>query len=211
MSTATRRKMSRHEAQSRDLRASAQLSTPRRDKQSDEVLLEQIRRGDEQALAQLTNRHSRAAFRLALRVIRDPNLAEDAVQDAFIDLWRKTRSYDANRSTALTWILTLVHRRAVDIVRHENHRRQRQGQPTIANPLQPSAEEAADLRHRRRLVQQALAQLPATERKALELAYYAGLTQSQIATHLGQPLGTTKARTFKGLRRLRRLLAHNDL
>lgn len=184
---------------------------PPRREETDEVLLEQIRQGDDQALAHLTNRHSRAAFRLALRVVRDPNLAEDAVQEAFMDLWRKARRYDAKRSTAQTWILTLVHRRAVDLVRRENRRRQRQERPPVNELQQPSAEETAIVRRRRRLVQQALSELPATERKPLELAYYGGLTQSQIATHLGQPLGTTKARMFKGLRRLKELLAHNDL
>lgn len=151
------------------------------------------------------------AFRLALRVVRDPQLAEDAVQEAFLDLWRKARRYDARRSTANTWILTLVHQRAVDLVRRENGRRQRHDRPLLFELHQPSAEEAAGLRHRRRLTQQALAELPAPERKPLELAYYGGLSQSQIAIHLGQPLGTTKARMFKGLKRLRNLLAHHDL
>jgi RNA polymerase sigma factor (sigma-70 family) len=179
---------------------------PRTHDATDEVLLEQVGQGDDEALTHLTNRHGRAAFSLALRVIRDPNLAEDAVQDAFLDLWRRVRVYDAKRSTARGWILTLVHRRAVDLVRREHHHRLLHRHAGPDEPPHPSAEDAAELRRRRRQVQHALARLPAIERQALELAYYGGLSQSQIARHLGQPLGTIKARTFKGLRRLRELL-----
>jgi len=173
---------------------------------SDEELLELVARSDDRALAELYDRYARSAHGLALRVLRDPALAQDAVQEGFLAVWRHAGSFRAERAKPSTWILTLVHRRAVDLVRREERRR---GDPLEAAPEQASgaatAEEAL-LRERRRTVQAALAQLPAAERQALELAYYGGLTQSELAERLGVPLGTIKSRMFSGLRRLRDLL-----
>ena len=110
-----------------------------------------------------------------------------------------------SRAKASTWILTLVHRRAVDLVRREQRRRAEpiEGAP---EPAVGSAEEAAWLRLDRERVQSALAQLPDQQREAIELAYYGGYTQSELAERLGQPLGTIKSRMFSGLTRLRELL-----
>ena len=174
----------------------------------DEALLALVAREDEEALAQLYDRYSRVAYGLALRVVRDPALAEDAVQEAFLTLWRTAAGFRSDRAKPSTWILTLVHRRAVDVVRREERRR--------AAPLEPGDEpdafglatdEEIELTDRRRLVQQALRQLPDEQREALELAYYGGLTQSELAERLAVPLGTIKSRMFTGLRRLRDILA----
>ena len=139
-------------------------------------------------------------------MLRDPALAEDAVQDAFLAAWRTAASFDARRGKAQTWLLTLVHRRAVDVVRREERRR--------ADPLDDlpvatgeSTEEEAELRAQRRAVQSALAQLPDDQREALQLSYYGGLTQAELADRLGIPLGTVKSRVFAGLAKLRQLLA----
>jgi RNA polymerase sigma factor (sigma-70 family) len=173
---------------------------------SDEALLALASRGEEAALGELYDRYGRIAYGLALRILRDPALAEDAVQEAFLAVWRSAGSFLADRAKASTWILTLVHRRAVDLVRREERRR---GDPLEA--AEPAAGEATDeeaaLRAQRRLVQEALRQLPDEQREALELAYYGGYTQSELAERLGQPLGTIKSRMFTGLRRLRDLLA----
>ncbi len=169
-------------------------------------------RDDEGALAALYDRYSRVAYGLALRIVRDPALAEDAVQEAFLTLWRTAGSFRADKAKPSTWILTLVHRRAVDLVRREERRR--------AVPLEPGDEpdaqglatdEEIELTDRRRLVQAALRQLPDDQREALELAYYGGLTQSELAERLAVPLGTIKSRMFTGLRRLRDLLAEAGL
>lgn len=172
---------------------------------SDEALVALIARSDDHALGELYDRFGRIAYGLAVRVLRDAALAQDAVQDAFLALWRTAGSFDPKRGKAQTWILTLVHRRAVDLVRREERRRV---DPIDDAPLaaSESTEEEAWVRDRRRTVQAALVQLPDDQREALELAYYGGLTQSELADRLGVPLGTIKSRMFAGLTRLRDLV-----
>ena len=177
---------------------------------SDEALLALVSRSDDGALAELYDRYGRVAYGLALRILRDPSLAEDAVQEGFLAVWRSAGSFLAERAKPSTWILTLVHRRAVDLVRREERRRT--SPPEAAAPeSSESADQQAELRSRRRIVQEALRQLPADQREAIELAYYGGFTQSEIAERLGQPLGTVKSRMFTGLRHLRDLLADEQL
>lgn len=172
---------------------------------SDEALVALVARGEEWALAELYDRHSRVAYGLALRVLRDPALAEDAVQDAFMGVWRSAARFVPERSKASTWLLTLVHRRAVDVVRREERRR---AEPLEAAsvPAGDATDEVAWLRFERERVQRALRALPDAQREALELAYYGGFTQSELADRLGEPLGTIKSRMFAGLARLRELL-----
>lgn len=178
---------------------------------SDEALVSLVASSDEQALAELYDRFGRVAYGLALRILRDEALAQDAVQEAFLGVWRSADRYLPERAKASTWILTLVHRRAVDLVRREDRRR---GEP-LADAPEPVAlstvEGEATLGFQRRVVQEALKGLPADQREALELAYYGGLTQSELAERLGQPLGTIKSRMFMGLARLRDLLAQAGL
>ena len=165
---------------------------------SDEALVALVSRSDESALAELYDRVGGIAYGLAYRILRDESLAEDAVQEAFLGLWRSAGSFIPERAKASTWILTLVHRRAVDLVRREQRRRAEplEGAP---EPSEGSAEEAAWLRLDRARVQTALAELPDQQREAIELAYYGGYTQSELAERLGQPLGTIKSRMFSGL------------
>jgi RNA polymerase sigma factor (sigma-70 family) len=179
---------------------------------SDEALVALVARGDEDALAELYDRVGRIAYGLALRVLRDERHAEDAVQEAFLQVWRSAATFRAERAKASTWILTLVHRRAVDLVRREDRRQ--------ADPLTDEAaavaqapeqtEEAAWLHFERERVQSALTQLPDVQREALELAYYGGFSQSELADRLGVPLGTIKSRMFAGLARLRELLDDSE-
>jgi RNA polymerase sigma-70 factor (ECF subfamily) len=173
---------------------------------SDEALVALVARADDSALAELYDRFGHVAYGLALRVVRDPALAEDAVQEAFLAVWRSAARFVPERAKARTWILTVVHRRAVDIVRREDPRRT---EPLEAAP-QPSAnltEDEAWLRLQRTRVHEALRKLPDQQREALELAYFGGFTQSELADRLGEPLGTIKSRMFTGLARLRELLA----
>ena len=172
---------------------------------SDDALLAAVARSDEAALAELYDRFGRMAYGLALRVLRDSALADDAVQDAFLNVWRSAESFQADRAKASTWVLTFVHRRAVDLVRREERRRT---EPEEAAPVPsgPGADEDAERRSKREVVQDALRQLPPEQREAIELAYYGGYTQSELAERLGEPLGTIKSRMFAGLQRLRALL-----
>jgi RNA polymerase sigma-70 factor (ECF subfamily) len=182
---------------------------PRRDLAhlSDEAVVALIARSDEVALAELYDRYGRPAYGLALRVLRDDALAEDAVQEAFLAIWRGAGKYLPERAKASTWIMTLVHRRAVDLVRREERRRAEPLPEVEQDSGGPSAADSAWLRLERERVQAALGQLPDQQREALELAYYGGFTQSELAERLGEPLGTIKSRMFTGLARLRELLA----
>ena len=175
---------------------------------ADEALLALVAHSDDDALAELYDRYGRAAYGLALRILRDPALAQDAVQDAFLAAWRTAAGFDPRRGTASTWLMTLVHRRAVDVVRREDRRR--------ADPLEDApvaagdaTDEQVELREQRRKVQAALEVLTPAERESLELAYYGGLSQSEIAEKLGLPLGTVKSRMFSGLGRLRETLGES--
>ena len=172
---------------------------------SDEALLEAVARSDEQALGELYDRFGRVAYGLALKILRDPALAEDAVQEAFLQVWRGAGGYRPERGKASTWLLTFVHRRAVDLVRREEKRRTVPAEP-VPDPPAPGADEAAVATSRREVVQEALRQLPPEQREPIELAYFGGLTQSELAERLDQPLGTIKSRMFTGLQRLRVLL-----
>ena len=177
---------------------------------SDEALVALVARADDGALAELYDRFGGVAYGLALRVVRDPALAEDAVQEGFLTVWRTAARFVPERAKASSWILTLVHRRSVDIVRREQPRR---AEPIETAP-QPSAnltEDEAWLRLRRAQVQTALRRLPDQQREAIELAYYGGFTQSELADRLGEPLGTIKSRMFAGLARLRELLTEPGL
>jgi RNA polymerase sigma factor (sigma-70 family) len=176
---------------------------------SDEALVALVARGEEDALAALYDRFGRTAYGLALRVVRDAELAEDVVQEAFLSLWRTAGRFVPERARAGTWLLTLVHRRAVDLVRREERRR---AEPIESAPeaADAAAEEAPWLRLERERVRVALASLPDAQREAIELAYYGGFTQAELADRLGQPLGTIKSRMFAGLARLGELLRDTE-
>ena len=182
---------------------------PRHTHLSDEALVALVARGDETALGELYDRVGRVAYGIAFRILRDERLAEDAVQEGFLAVWRAAAAFRPERAKASTWIVTLVHRRAVDIVRREERRR---AEPLDAaargDAVDPegSAEDAAWLGFERDRIQRALAALPDAQREALELAYYGGYSQTEVAERLGVPLGTIKSRMFAGLARLREVM-----
>jgi RNA polymerase sigma-70 factor (ECF subfamily) len=177
---------------------------------SDEAVVALIARSDDQALAELYDRFGRVAYGLALRILRDESLAEDAVQDAFLTAWRTADTFMPERGKASTWLLTLVHRRAVDLVRREERRRAEPIEAAGEPAGEGAVDEAVWLRYERERVQDALRRLPDQQREALELAYYGGFTQSELSERLGQPLGTIKSRMFSGLAQLRDLLEEPD-
>jgi RNA polymerase sigma-70 factor (ECF subfamily) len=188
--------------------------TPAGDRESEPTEGQIIRRvvdGDQQALADLYDRWARPAFSLARRVCADEGLAEDVVQEAFIALWRDPGRFNPEQGTFGTWLLTLVHHKAVDTVRRESAVRRRTV-PTSedgeewSSILGPGADQAAMGAVVAGQVRDALCRLPDEQREALALAYYGGYTQREVATLTGVPLGTVKSRMFTGVQRLRGML-----
>lgn len=173
----------------------------------DNELLRLAGREDYDAFTELYSRFERVAYGLAVRVVRDTQHAEDAVVESFVTVWRSAGSFDHRRGSAKSWILTIVHRRAVDVVRREAKLRR----PVESSPeFEAGADEAAALREERVAVQRALRCLPDRERELIELAYYGGYTQSELAGRLGISLGTVKSRMFTGLARLRELMTEGS-
>ena len=175
---------------------------------SDVLLVARCAQGDEGALAELYDRFGRAAYALALRIVRDATQAEDVVQEAFLDLWRTAARFDPSRSRPASYLLTFVHRRAVDLIRREQARPQRGGDVDDIAARAGTDDIPASLvaSEQGASVRRALADLPPPQRQVLELAYFNGLSQSEIAERLGEPLGTVKSRTHVALARLRELL-----
>jgi RNA polymerase sigma factor (sigma-70 family) len=179
---------------------------------SDHGLLALTARGDRDAFARLYDMYSAAAYSLAARIVRDRDLAADVVQDAFVSVWNQAAKYDPSRGQPSSWILTLTHHKAVDMVRREQRRR--------TEPLEsgaelvdgaPAAEDTAWLGVARDQVRQAMQKLPDPHREVLELAYFAGFSQSELAERLSVPIGTVKSRTFAAMTTLRQLLSESGL
>jgi RNA polymerase sigma factor (sigma-70 family) len=174
----------------------------------DLALLARIVDGDEDAFRRLFGRHGPTATALARRVVRQPHLAEEIVQEAFLSVWRDPAGFDADRGSVRAWLLGMVHHRAVDMVRREESQRRR-AEEMVAGLRDETADHADDVvedlarPEERRLVRSALEGLPAEQREVLELMYFDGLSQSQVAERTGQPLGTVKSRALLGMRRMR--------
>jgi len=170
-----------------------------------EELLASCAAGDRAAFHEVYRMFSAAAYGLALRVLRDEELAQDALQEAFTQLWVEAERFDSSRSSARAWIMTIVHRRAVDRVRREasDRRRGMAWGVTQIDTAHDSVAEIVELHADHRRVRAALAKLTPLQRQALELAYMGGLTQAEISRQLEIPLGTAKTRLRDALARLR--------
>jgi RNA polymerase sigma-70 factor (ECF subfamily) len=171
---------------------------------SDADLVALIATGDQAAFSAFHVRYEPAARRLARRVTGDAGLAEDVVQEAFLAVWRQSARFDATRAQPATWLMMIVHHRAVDAVRREIHRGTIPVGWVDAVLEEPRDDAWARLVAHR--LADALALLPEPQREVLELTFFAGLSQSQAAGRLGQPLGTIKSRTHTALTRLRATL-----
>ncbi|HEV2999799.1 MAG TPA: sigma-70 family RNA polymerase sigma factor [Solirubrobacteraceae bacterium] len=173
---------------------------------ADEELVERLHDGDAAAFGVVYDRHSTAAFSLAYRIVGKRNAAEDVVQEAFLSLWRSGGRYDASRGSVRTWVLGIVHHRAIDAVRrasvHDSRRASDEGlEERFAAPERTDAEVAR--RTEAGEVRAALGSLPADQLRVIELAYFGGFTHSEIAEMLDTPLGTVKGRMRLGLEKLR--------
>ena len=183
----------------------------------DAALAGLVAEGDADALAALYERHGVACYRLARQVTASDALAEDAVQEAFLGLWRSPGAYAPARGSLRSWLLGLTHHKAVDFVRRETAQQRRQtawAAQNIFDPPPPDSDpETASIDGMRaEQVRAALAELPGPQREALALAYFGGYTQREIAQLTGVPLGTVKTRTLAAMRRLQsRLAALADL
>ena len=176
----------------------------------DEQLIAAVAQGDRRAFEMLYDRYASVVFGLALKMLADRELAEEAVQEIFWRVWQRARSFDRNRSFA-PWLFGIAHNYCIDEIR----RRRARPQPIYEDDEHPilsgiadeqDVSDAALQSEQRRIVLDALRTLPEEQRQALELAYFGGLTQQEIATRLGNPLGTIKTRMRLGLQKLRTLL-----
>ncbi len=168
--------------------------------------------GSSDAFRDLYSRYASTAAGLAHRVIGDPALAEEVVQDVFLSVWRSAAAYDSARGSVRSWLLTQVHHRAVDVVRREDAERRRsfrQPGPVQSDPTEEVVEDAW-LRSRRADIRTALGTISDDQRQVLQLAYFDGLTQSQVSERLGIPLGTVKSRTLAAMLKLREALSGAD-
>lgn len=172
----------------------------------DEQLLARLAAGvDEEALAVLYDRYQAAMYGLAMRITNDPALAQDAVQEAFLGAWRNAARYAAERSSVRTWLLSIAHHRAIDVVRRRRATVPLPESDALERVLQapdvwPEVARASDAD----ALRAAMAELPEAQREVIELAYFSGLTQVEIAERVGIPLGTVKSRARLALGALRR-------
>jgi len=174
---------------------------------SDVELLHAVARGDEGALARLYDAYRVILFGLLVRILNSREEAEDILQDVFIQVWRRAKDFDEKRGRPFTWLVTLARSRAIDRLRLLGAR-QRLAASAGANQADETSDALSDTIKvaQKEIVKRALAQLPDEQRHTLVLAYFEGLTQSEIASKLGAPLGTVKTRMRSGMLKLRALL-----
>lgn len=192
---------------------------------SDQELIERVRQRDRAAMADLYDRYSRAVYSLALHVLREQRTAEDVVQDAFLTFWQHPASYVAERGSFGPWILRVARNRSIDILRRGSRERR---MPTTRGTQSDGGEQTTSFEERIAdpdpdpsdqiwshdvavRVRAALQELTPPQREVVELAYFRGMTQSQMSAHLGVPLGTIKTRVRTALRRLAEILEDSEV
>ena len=174
------------------------------------ALIREVADGDQSALATLYDSTSRLVFGLIVRIVVDRTIAEEVLLDVYTQVWRQASSYDTRRGAPLAWLMTIARTRAIDRLRSGRHEQKHKesldavGEIT-SNEANPEADTVTA--ERRQLVRSALESLSPEQREVIELAYYSGLSHSEIALKLGQPLGTVKTRTRLGMMKLREMLS----
>jgi RNA polymerase sigma-70 factor (ECF subfamily) len=185
---------------------------------SDEALMVAVAARDDLAFSALYDRYSDMVFATSLRVLADRQLAEDATQDVFVRLWRRPELFMSERGRFLSWLMSVTRNRAVDELRARGRRRRREATTLLTSEDPGENIQASDvddplstaqLHEEQALVRKALAVLPFEQRRALELAYFGGMTQQEIALALHEPLGTVKTRIRLGMQKLRTALAES--
>lgn len=199
-------------AQPYPLQGHAAGNTPQAD--ADAALLRRMAAGDEAALGALYDRWCTLVHSVVARIVADPGDAEELVEETFLQAWRQAGRYQGTRGGVSTWLVVIARSRALDRVRLAGHKRAAAAEPLesaeSAGALSPSLEtplDAAEIAETRQIVHAALQKLPPDQRETLELAYFRGLSQSEIAEMTGQPLGTVKTRCRLGLQKLREALS----
>ncbi|MGC4190441.1 MAG: sigma-70 family RNA polymerase sigma factor [Thermomicrobiales bacterium] len=183
----------------------------------DVVLVELMAAQDSRALETLYERHARIVFSFALRIVGDPASAEEIVQEAFFRSWQQATRFTEGRGTYVTWLLSITHNLAIDEIRKRQRRPQRADSAdpvlllTNLNDPGLSVEDRAVQRSWRDEIESALRAIPEAQREPIELAYFSGLTQREIADQLGEPLGTIKTRMRLGMRKLRETLEQREV
>lgn len=178
----------------------------------DPDLLARVARGDRGAFSQLYEQSSALLFSLAFRILGDRESAADLLQDVYLEIWRKRMRYDADRGSPMAWMVTMTRSRAIDRLRSRTAKGHGVTDPIENSPAaqladgNPGPLETSAGNETRSLVGRALAELPEAQRKAIELAFYRGLSHSEIATQLNEPLGTIKTRIKLGMDKLRTVL-----
>src|SRR3954447_10462605 len=178
---------------------------------ADEELLPLMARGDARAFEAIYERHGGAAYSLAYRMTGSRSAAEDVTQEAFLSLWRSGAHYDRGRGSVRTWVLGIVHHRAIDALRRTSvHARRRADDETAAERLEAPdrVEEDVARSDEAKIVRNAMEILPADQLKVIELAYFGGFTHVEIAEMLDSPVGTVKGRMRLGLKKMREALSH---
>ena len=179
-------------------------TTNRADVADDMRLVARIRAGDQQAMSQLYDRYGKVVYAVALRVLQDTAAAEDILQDIFLQLWRNPDAFDASRGSLAPWLAVIARHRAIDRLR------KRRPETDIEDCVIAAGPDLRDETERALIIEKAravLAEMNPEQRKALELAYFQGLTHTEIAEKTGEPLGTIKTRIRSGLQLLRAKLA----
>lgn len=177
-------------------------------------LLSRIGQKDRASFEQLYERFSGVLFSTALRVLNDQTAAEDVLQEVFVQIWEKAPLYDSARGKPLTWAVTLTRNKAIDRLRALQRRHRLRDEVEREHSIQEqapdkSSADAVELDEKNRIVRDAVLQLSPAQRHAIELAFFSGLTQLEIAEKLDEPLGTVKARIRRGMMRLREMIQPN--
>ncbi len=172
--------------------------------QADAACVGRLAAGDLDALEELYERHKGLGYAMALRITRDPGMAEDAVQEAFLGAWRTAGRFDPARASVKTWIMSIVHNRSIDALRRRRPTQELPAAEDATGSLAtPDVWGEVSARLDASVVRAAMGHLPSSQREALELAYFDGLTQTEIAARTDAPLGTVKGRLRLGLGALR--------
>ncbi len=179
--------------------------------QDDAVLVERLASGDVEVIGTLYDRYGRLIYTLALRIVHEPGIAEEITQEVFVRLWRAATSFQRERGTVHSWLLRITHNLALNEVRRQQSRPisadtfdwVTDGEQLPDEQLENDPQRMVMLRERSAMIQSALRQLPEPQRQVIELAFYGGLSQAEIAAALGFPIGTVKSRIRLGMIRLR--------